>query len=211
MSKLMSPRQYQLGKRQDQITESRERILEAARGLLAESTNYVEFTVDAVARRANVARATIYYQFESKNGLLEALCDALANEGGGIDLATAFSISDPVEATHAFITCFGRFWDTDRLVMRRLRALAALDVDVGNVITGRDDRRRAGVEVLVSRLIDQNLLEVDRDLASRTLFSLTSFENFDSMSLQGQTFERSAENIFDLIKVLWKSSRPVIH
>lgn len=207
----MGPRSYQLGKRQNLITQSRERVLDAARSLLAESTNYVEFTVDGVARRANVARATVYYQFESKTGVLEALCDALANAGGMIDLATAFSTPDPIEAIHAFIICFGRFWNTDRLVMRRLRALAALDQDVGNVITARDDRRRAGVAVLLTRLVDQNLLDVNRDLASRTLFSMTSFESFDSMTPEGQTFEETAEEIFAVTKVLWTPSRPAVH
>ena len=31
--------------------------------------------IDAVARQAGVARMTVYYQFESKKGLLEALLD----------------------------------------------------------------------------------------------------------------------------------------
>lgn len=205
----MSPRRYQLGKRQDQISESRARVLDAARSLLAESTSYVEFTVDGVARRANVARATIYYQFESKTGVLEALCDSLANSGGMTDLASVFSMPDPIEATHSFITCFGGFWDTDRVVMRRLRALAALDPDVGKVIAGRDERRRAGLEVLVARLSEQNLLNVESDLATRTLFSLTSFETFDSMTFEDQSFEGTTEDIFRIINVLWKPSRAV--
>ena len=83
----MSPRPYQLGKRQDQIDESRQRVINAARALLAEATSYTNFTVDAVAKRADVSRATVYYQFESKTGLLEALCDALAEAGHMSDLA----------------------------------------------------------------------------------------------------------------------------
>src|ERR1035438_7997109 len=94
MSNAMSPRPYQLGRRQEQIDESRQRIIDAARSLLAEADSYTAFTVDAVARRADVARATIYYQFDSKTGLLEALCDALAEAGQLSELSAAFTNPD---------------------------------------------------------------------------------------------------------------------
>ncbi len=44
------------------------------------------FTVDAVAREAGVARMTVYYQFGSKAGLLEAIFDSLAVRGGAEEL-----------------------------------------------------------------------------------------------------------------------------
>src|ERR1700722_14728067 len=147
----MSPRPYQLGKRQAQIEESRRRVLDAARALLAEATTYSAFTVEAVAQRADVARATVYYQFESKTGLLEAVCDALAEEGGLADLPAVFAQPDPVEALVALVGCFARFWAADRAVLRRIRALAALDPDVRAVIAARDDRRRQIIGVLLGR------------------------------------------------------------
>ena len=64
----MSPRQYQMGKRREQVDESRRRVLDAARALLREGGSYTAFTVDAVAKRADVARATVYYQFGTKTG-----------------------------------------------------------------------------------------------------------------------------------------------
>ncbi len=148
----MSPRRYELGKRQAVIDESRRRVLDAARELLAEPTGYQAFTVDAVARRADVARATVYYQFHSKTGLLEALCDDLAGAGQMSDLPGAFAEADPRAAVHQLIAVFARFWAADRVAMRRLRALAALDPDVHAVLAARDDRRRQGLEVLIGRL-----------------------------------------------------------
>src|SRR5579863_2570862 len=148
----MSPRPYQLGKREQVIGESRRRILDAARELLRTATAYPAFTADAVARLADVARATVYYQFGSKTGLLEAVCDDLAEAGGMADLARVFTDSAPDAAVRDFITAFAGFWAADRVVMRRLRALAALDPDVGAVIAARDQRRRQGLTVLVSRL-----------------------------------------------------------
>ncbi len=148
----MSPRPYQLGKRQAVIDESRRRVLDAARALLAGPGGYTAFTVDAVARRADVARATVYYQFRSKTGLLEALCDDLAEAGQMGDLPRAFAGSGPFAAVQGLIEVFARFWAADRVVMRRLRALAALDPEVHAVITARDERRRRGLEILISRV-----------------------------------------------------------
>src|SRR6266487_5160891 len=77
----MSPRPYQLGQRQAASEQTRSCVLQAARKLLMESTSFSGFSIEAVARRANVARMTIYHQFGSKMGLLEALCDSLAVTG----------------------------------------------------------------------------------------------------------------------------------
>lgn len=178
----MSPRPYQLGKRQDQIDHSRQRIVDAARSLLAEATSYTAFTVDAVARRADVARATVYYQFESKTGLLEALCDDLAEAAQMSDLAGAFTDPDPAKALRRFIGCFGRFWAVDRVVMRRLRALATLDPEVGAVISARDARRRTGLEVLIGRRRGDAAGHAETDRAAQMLYAITSFESFDALA-----------------------------
>ncbi len=180
----MSPRPYQLGKRQDQIDDGRRRVIDAARALLGETGSYRGFTVDAVAKKADVAKATVYYQFESKTGLLEAVCDSLADAGGMSKLAAAFGNPDPAAALRFFLETFGGFWDVDRAAMRRLRALAALDPEVGAVISARDDRRRIGLGVLVGRLLeagDKAVGESPEDLM-RVLHVLTSFETFDALA-----------------------------
>jgi len=181
----VSPRPYQLGRRQAEIDEGRRRMIDAARALLAETTSYTAFTLDAVAKRADVARATVYYQFGSKSGVLEALCDDLAASGQMGDLAQVFITPDPLEAVHGFVAAFARFWAADRIVMRRLRALAHLDPDVGDVIAARDDRNRQGLRVLLGRLAEHpGGLTPSRDpegLVS-VLHTLTSFETFDSLA-----------------------------
>ena len=135
---LMSPRSYQLGKRQEQVDEVRQRVITSARSLLAGSTSYTDFTIDAVAKKADVARATVYYQFESKTGLLEAICDSMAVDGRLFELEAAFRQADPHRGLRQFVESFARFWAVDRLAMRRLRALSALDPEVGSVIKDRD-------------------------------------------------------------------------
>ena len=180
----MSPRPYRLGKREEGIGESRRRILDAARELLRTVTSYPGFTVDAVARFADVARATVYYQFRTKTGLLEAVCDDLAEAGGMVGLARVFTNPDTDAAIRGFIEAFAGFWAADRIVMRRLRALAALDPDVGAVITARDERRRQGLTVLVSRLPATPGVTAGQTV--QTLYALTSFETFDTLAGPGE-------------------------
>ncbi|MDA8301507.1 MAG: TetR/AcrR family transcriptional regulator [Actinomycetota bacterium] len=179
----MSPRPYNLGKRADDIDRGRRQILDAARSAFREATSYTAFTLDAVAKRADVARGTVYYQFGSKVGLLEAVCDDLGASGGLADLSHAFSQPEPATALAEFIACFGRFWDADRAVMRRLRALAALDPDVHAVIAARDQRRHDGLGQLLARFeADPRAREADRQPALRALLALTSFETYDTLA-----------------------------
>ena len=149
----MSPRPYQLGKRQAVIDESRRRVLDAARALLAGPDGYTAFTVDAVARRADVARATVYYQFRSKTGLLEALCDDLAEAGEMGDLPRAFAGADPLAAVQGLrLRGLRQVLGGGPGGHARLRALSALDPEVHAVIAARDERRRQGLEILIGRV-----------------------------------------------------------
>src|SRR6266498_3992729 len=149
MSKIgedMAPRKYDMGKRRQDADHTRARILLAARDLLT-STGWKDFTVPAVAHAADVARVTVYNQFGSKSGLLEALSDELARSGGMSELAHAFTEPDASTALSLFIRTFARFWAADRVFIRRLRALGALDRESGKVLLGRDERRRQGASV----------------------------------------------------------------
>jgi AcrR family transcriptional regulator len=192
----MSPRPYNLGKRREAIDQGRQQVLDAARSLLAEPGGSA-FTVDAVARRADVARATVYYQFGSKPGLLEAVCDQLAELGGLDGLPAAFADPDPRHGLDVFVACFGRFWAADRAATRRLRALAALDPEVGAVIAARDQRRRDGLTVLLGRLPEP---PADRDHAVRVLTALTSFELFDALAPGDQPLTAVVPDVLHLIQ-----------
>jgi AcrR family transcriptional regulator len=212
----VSPRPYNLGKRQGPIEAARQQVLDAARGLLGGTDRYTAFTVDAVARQADVARATVYYQFGSKAGLLEALCDYLAELGGMSGLAEAFTEPDPRQALRRFVACFGQFWAADRPAMRRLRALALLDPDVGAVITARDQRRHQGLTVLAGRLAGTSLAGTslagtsltgtsmtgaEADRAVRVLVTLTSFETFDTLAGPDRDITAAGPDIVRLCEV----------
>ena len=186
----MSPRPYRLGQRQVAIDETRARVIAAARELLV-SADPGRFSIDAVAQRADVSRATVYYQFRSKLGLLEALFDSVAAAGGMAGLPGAFGQPDPLVALDDFIAVFGRFWGSDRLLHRRLHGLAAVDPDLGAALQARQEWRRNGATALVGRLTDERKApraEVAPDVID-VLFTLTSFETFDSLAGPGKTPE----------------------
>ncbi len=200
----MSPRPYRLGQRQATTEQTRARIINAARELLAESSGFSGFSIDAVARQADVARMTVYHQFGSKIGLLEALSDSLAAHGGMEHLANAFRRPEPLDALDEYITVFGRFWSADRLVMRRLRALAALDPDFEHVIRTRDEWRRQGLRVIVQRFAEKHGRPAPEalDEAINVLFTLIGFECFDTLA--GPT--RSIEEIAPMMQRLARAA-----
>jgi len=200
----MSPRPYRLGQRQVLTEQTRERILTATRALLMTSNGFSGFSMEAVASRAAVARMTVYHQFGSKIGLLEALCDSLAASGGMEQLATAFRQAEPLDALMEYITVFSHFWNADRLVLRRLRGLAALDLDFEQVVRARDERRRQGLFVLVRRLVGKYTPPVKEALEETVdvLYTLISFECFDTLA--GPT--RSLEEVAPVVQRLAKAA-----
>lgn len=202
----MSPRPYRLGQRQAATEQTRTRIISAARELLMASDGFASFSIDQVARQADVARMTIYHQFGSKRGLLEALCDSLAASGGMDQLATAFRQRDPLEVLNVYLQVFSRFWDADRLVTRRLRALAALDPDFEQVIRARDERRRQGVRVITERLVKQHVVSPNAPLDEIVdiLFTLSSFETFETLA-------GPARGLQEVAPLVWRLAQAVLH
>ncbi len=202
----MSPRPYRLGQRQVAVDQTRARILAAASALLADPAGVAAFTIDAMARQAGVSRMTVYYQYGSKRGLLEALFDFLAAQGGMDQLASAFRRPDPLEALAEFIATFCRFWASNRLILRRLQALAVLDPEIEQASRARQERSREGLRVLIGRLAERQPLERPDELID-VLHTLTSFQTFDALADQGRGLEqvialldRLARAILDLYR-----------
>jgi AcrR family transcriptional regulator len=186
----MSPREYRSDKRRAAAEETRRRILDAARALLAGDAT-PRLSVDAVAKAADVSRQSVYNAFGSKSGLLEALFDALA-EQAGMGLADAFTASADTEALAAFAGTFCRFWASDRTVLRRLRGMALLDHDLERLLRNRDEMRRTALIELLGRFAG-----TPGDATIDVIWQLTSFETYDALATRDQT--RTTEDIAHII------------
>jgi AcrR family transcriptional regulator len=177
------PRPYVLGKRQENMDQARARVLDAARDLLANEKT-AEFSMDAVARQAGVTRQTIHNQFGTRSDLLEALFDRMAMRGGIADMRIAMQQTDPLIMLRKFVEVFAQFWSSDRIAIRRIHALAALDQELGRIDRARNERRRIAANRVVDALYNRfgKPRALDRPDAVALLFTITSFEFFDSFA-----------------------------
>jgi AcrR family transcriptional regulator len=179
--------------RQAEVSKNRTRVLAAARSLLL-LKDFSGFSMEAVARRADVSRLTVYYQFKSKAGLLEALYDYIAKRGHMEQLASVFGANhDPLVTLHEFILVLMRFWASDRDVIRRLHALGTIDPEIGKGLQARNERRRQGVRTIVERYSKayRTLTSIQKPIAIDTIHMLTSFETFDTLSGNARTMDEA--------------------
>lgn len=174
-------RAYTPVERQRSVDDGRTRIIAAARELL-EADDAEGFSIDAVARRAGVARMTVYNQFESKTGLLEALFDSLALNGPLAQIPEVFNESDPITALDEYVAIFARFWTINRRAHRRLRASAIHDADLALAMADRNERRRKGLTELFRRLGDRAKPIVPDVEVVNVLYVMLSFETFDAFA-----------------------------
>jgi AcrR family transcriptional regulator len=188
----MSPRKYQLGKRAAAVAETRARIVAAARTLFAED-GFHGAAVDAVAQRADVSRATVYYQFGSKLGLVQAVLDDIERSGRQEQVVAAVAVPDALEAIRGAFHEGCRFWAAEQLLIRKLTGLAAADADTRRLIDERDQSRLVLIRRLAQSLAEQGRLREDCsvDAAVQTLQLLSSFEVFDQLHT-GQGLDTSA-------------------
>jgi AcrR family transcriptional regulator len=186
----MTPRIYQSERRQAATNETRTRILDAARSLLSRADG-APFTIDSVAQQANVARMTVYYQFGSKLGLIAALSDDLASRGGIGRLPEAFKAPEPMAGLEILTQVFMHLWESERLVIHRLRALSMLDPDFKDH-EDRNQRRRHAISVLLRRLSPP---PTDVDDLADLLTAMTSFDTYETLAAGGRNAETCAHLI----------------
>jgi AcrR family transcriptional regulator len=196
----MTPRPYRMARRREATEENRQRIIGAARELLASRQGTARFSMGAVARRAGVARMTVYYQFGSFQGLLQGLCDSLAVAGGMGRLREAFGQPDPLEALDHFVAAFIRFWESDRTVLRGLGAFAVFNLEVAAVLEERAEWRRKGLRVLLERIAKQTGRPKPKELEDKIdlLFTLTAFSTYDTLA----TPKRSLAQVTGMVQRL---------
>jgi AcrR family transcriptional regulator len=179
------PRPYNLGLRKALTDETRARIVAGAREILLSDDGYRNFTMDSIARRTSVARMTVYYQFQSKTGLFEALADDVAERGKiRENLEQAFTNLDAREGLARLIDAFVHFWLADADMMRKLNAVSELDKQSHAI--ERDAWRKQAIEQMMGRAKRQHNLghkAVRRGIDA--LLMMTTFAACDGLARSG--------------------------
>jgi len=169
----MARRCYVSSVRTAEAAAKRDRVIGAAARLLREDASIASFSLDAVAKAAGVTRLTVYHQFGSRRGLLEAIFDEIARQGGLVQIPEAMAMPDPRAALDLLVEIFCAFWSSDPAV----------------------ERRRRTIDVLIRRIAGKIASARARQDVVDMIFALTSFSMF---AMLGQN--RSAGDVCKLIK-----------
>src|SRR6476620_9486209 len=94
---MQATRPYRSSSLAEGAQHTRERIVMAVRELLREQ-RFHESTVEQVAERAGVSRATVYQHFRSRIDLLDAICETFDDNPALIELRRTIMLPDPEPA-----------------------------------------------------------------------------------------------------------------
>ncbi len=157
--------------------QTRDRVTAAVRELLAEGA-FHDASVEDVAKRAGVGRATIYEHFGSRAGVIDAVCGTLEASPAMKALRAAAVLPDPVDALRGTVQASTGFWASEEPMFAQLTALAASH-DGARAWRDRQraDRRRV-CAALVERLDAAGALRMKPADALAHLLVATSFEAF---------------------------------
>jgi AcrR family transcriptional regulator len=179
----MAARKYEQRLRAETSEATRRRILDALEEQLrAAPTQPV--SLDEVARRAAVARTTIYLAFGSRAGLFDALATELWRRAGLADLTEAVAHPDAREHLRGGLRAGIQIYAVLRDVAVALFSMSALDPEsVGGSMVRLEERRWGGMQYLARRLDEQDLLRADVTVqeAEDVLWMLASFASFDAL------------------------------
>lgn len=187
MSQCKPPtRAYRSPRRAAATGATRERIVEAALGVLREGA-VDRLTLEAVGQAAGVTRPTVYNQFGSRRALLEAAFDRFAVTSAIADIPAVMSIPDPHEALTSFIAVFCGLWAGEPIAFAALEAAGKGDPEFERGLAARTERRRYGFRVLVDRLAGQSGAGApDKAALVDLLFVLTSRASHAGLSRDGR-------------------------
>lgn len=168
--------------RAESAEETRRRVLEAAREeILAGAAPAL--SMGAVARRAGVARSTLYATYLSMGGLVGAVIMDASIRAGFDRVLELFNLPDAAEAMRRAVPEGARMYAVDYELTRRVRVLARLEPTVMSGLVIGEEMRAGGMRYQAERLAAQAKLrpEVTTEDAARLLWLLTSFETYESL------------------------------
>jgi len=168
----------------------------AVRKLLAEG-KFHDATVDEVAKRAGIARATLYQHFGSRLDLVDAICDTFDANPALLEIRKVVELPDPDAALTDTIANTVRFWSSEHAVLEQLYGVVAIDPAARDLVDRQRADRRGEMQRLIENLDAAGRLRAGlsaRD-ALAMLMLLTSYESFRELRQAGLSERKVAENL----------------
>ena len=169
----------------------RQAVLASARRLFVEK-GFANTPVRLLAEDAGVAVQTIYSAFGSKEGVLVALLDVI-DEGIGMEemqrqLAAA---EDPSVMAEVVARMHRRLYELNADIVTLITQRGQSDVTMAPLIRRVQERRRAGVERLSTRMVGLGRMKQESyEAAAAHLEVLTHEQTYEFLRLQGWTMDR---------------------
>lgn len=179
-----APRRYDNSRRQAQTSDTRVRIIDAARTLFIEH-GYALTSVEAAAEAAGVAPATVYRLFGSKRELLKAIIDV---SSGGDDLPIPFherpeavallNEPDPARYLRRFVRIVSELSVSLDPIYAVVQAAAAVDADSAALLALMREQRFVGHGRVTRGLAERKALPRGMTVpqAHDTIYALSSPE-----------------------------------
>jgi AcrR family transcriptional regulator len=182
----MATRAYRARRRVDRRQDTRERIKAAVRGMLAEG-RFHESSVDEVADRAGVSRATLYQHFGSRLALVDAMCEGFEENPALQKLRASVDLADADAALDEAIACTIRFWSSEDAILSELYGVAAVDPAAKDLVDRQRSDRRNEFGRLVRNLQRSSRLRpgVTKRRALTLLLVLSAYDTFRELRAAG--------------------------
>jgi len=176
---VVSYRPYRSRPRGSRSQATRERIKNAVRELLAEG-EFHRSSIDEVADRAGVARATLYQHFRSRLELVDAICETFDENPALRQLRDTVELPDAEAALAETIQLTVRFWSSEDAILRQLYGVAAVDPAAQDLVTRQRADRRSEFERLVRNIHRSGRLRADLTprRALTLLLVLSSYDTY---------------------------------
>jgi AcrR family transcriptional regulator len=187
--------------RQQRSLDTRARIMSAVRELLAEGA-FHESTVEQVADRAGVSRATLYQHFRSRLELVDEMCDTFDANPALLALRDSVTAQDPATALSETIVHAVEFWSSENAVLSQLYGVAAIDQAAADLVERQRQDRHSEMARLVRHLRKAGALRshVSDRQALVVLMLLTSFESYRELRHAGVADRAAASTLLDVAR-----------
>jgi AcrR family transcriptional regulator len=158
----------------------------AVRELLAEG-RFHEATVDEVADRAGIARATLYQHFRSRLELVDAICDTFDENPALVGIREDIGHPDLDTALKRTFAGSVSFWSSEDAVLDQIYGVAAIDPAAADLVERQRLDRRNELERLIMRLHAGGRLRagLSKPHALAQLMLLTSYGAYRELRLAG--------------------------